>query len=341
MKTLKYLVPAAMAFMALASCEDYSNYIDDKDFVIEKDTKLFAVYPIAKSVPADGGTYKLAVTGSEDWTVELVESNSSAPGWCTLDKTSGSGADSVTVTITQSTSFVKNRSVVLEFANGTKTLRHKVMQATLSLGQDEVMINGMIWATKNVGEPGTFVDEIDEVGMLYQFNRKTGYPYKSSVPEFASAFTSYTPSESVWVTSGWAEENDPCPEGWRVPTGQEVVDLIGSATTDVNWVEPSEKNGFSRSGIIAGVDKASLASVTKENIKSLGGVFLPRSGWLTEGGNLDRDWLVTLRTATALDETKGGMWLGNTGYVDAWGWGDGQKKRATMVRCVKKITIED
>lgn len=341
MKTTKYIAPMVLALLALTSCEDYANYIDDKDFVIESDAKLFAVYPIAKAVPADGGSYKLAVTGNDNWTVELVESNSSAPGWCTLDKTSGSGADSVTVTITQSTSFVKNRSVVLEFSNGTKTLRHKVMQATLSLGKDEVMINGLIWSTKNVGAPGTFVDEIDEVGMLYQFNRKDGYPYKSSVPEFATAYSSYAPSESGWETSAWSDANNPCPEGWRVPTGQEVVDLIGGAAADVNWVEPSAKNGFSRSGLIAGVDKAALGSVTKDNIKSLGGVFLPRSGWLTEGGALDRDWLVTLRTSTSLNDTMGGMWLGNTGYVDAWGWGDGQKNRATMVRCVKKITIED
>ena len=341
MKIMKYLAPALLALMTLTSCEDYSNYIEDKDFVIENDASLFAVYPIAKAVPADGETYKVAVTGSEDWSVRLVDSNSSAAGWCTLDKDSGSGADSVTVTITQSTSFVKNRTVILEFTNGEKTLRHKVMQATLSLGEDEVMINGLIWSTKNVGAPGTFVGEIDEVGMLYQFNRMTGYEFKSSVPEFASAYSSYSPSESGWVTSAWSEANNPCPEGWRVPTGQEVVDLIGSTAADVNWVEPSAKNGFSRSGLIAGVDKAALGSVTKDNIKSLGGVFLPRSGWLTEGGALDRDWLVTLRTSTSLNDTMGGMWLGNTGYVDAWGWGDGQKNRATMVRCVKKISIED
>ena len=336
-------MPSVLALLTLASCEDYANYIEDKDFVIESNPDIFAVYPIAKAVPANGGTYKLAVTGSEKWTVELVESNSSASGWCTLDKTSGSGADSVTVTVTQSTSFIKNRSVVLEFSNGTKTMRHKVMQATLSLGDDEVLINGVIWSTKNVGDPGTFVDDIDEIGLLYQFNRKTGYPYKSSVPEFASAYSSYVPSESGWITSGWLEDNDPCPEGWRVPTGEEVNALIGTATSDVEWkwVEPNDKNGFSRSGIIAGVAKASVASVTKENLKSLGGIFLPRSGWLTEGGNLDRDWLVTLRTSTSLSDTMGGMWLGNTGYVDCWGWGDGQKNRATMVRCVKKITIED
>ena len=341
MKTYKFIAVASLLTLAVASCEKYPNYIEDKSYKIESDPGVFAVYPVAKAVASDGGTYKVAVNGSSAWTLELVESNSSAPGWCTVDKTSGSGADSVTVTVTQSSSFVKNRSVILKFTDGNKVLRHKVLQATLSLGEDEVMINGLIWSTKNVGDPGTFVSEIDEVGKLYQYNRKEGYPYQASVPEFADAYKNYVPSETEWVTEGWLDANNPCPDGWRVPTGQEVVDLLGSSTADVNWIEPTESNGFSRSGIVAGVSASALNSVTKDNVKSLGGIFLPRSGWLTEGGALDRDWLVTLRTATSLSDTMGGMWLGNTGYVDCWGWGDGQKVRATMVRCVKKVLIED
>jgi hypothetical protein len=342
MRTIKYFL-TALALLTIASCEEYPNYIEDSDFIIEQNSSLFAVYPIAQAVPADGGSYKIKVNGGESWTISLTESNSSAKDWCTVDKTSGSGAGEVTVTVTQSTSFVKNRSLILEFTNAdkTKTMKHKVVQATLSLGEDEVMINGLIWSTKNVAAPGTFTNDIDEVGYCYQFNRKQGFPFANSVPEFAPVYSSYTPSESGWIDNAWT--NDPCPEGWRVPTGAEVNGIMGESVAGLkaSWVSKCEKNGFARNGFVAGIDKAAVSSVTKGNIKSMGGIFLPQSGWLTEGGVLDRAWLVALRTATSLNDNMGGMWLGNTGYVDCWGWGDGQKKRAAMVRCVKKITIED
>lgn len=336
------LAIAAAASMMSCSHDDY-NYIKDDDYVIEQDSSIFAVYPVAFEVPAEGGTFTLHVTGSESWTASLVKSNSTAQNWCTLDKSSGTGKEDIKITVTESSSFVKNRQVIIQVTNGERTMQSKIVQGTLVLGEDEVLINGLIWSTKNVDEPGTFVEEIDDVGMLYQFNRKVGYPFEKSVPEFASAYSSYVPSEADWIADAWTDDNDPCPEGWRVPTGQEVVDLMGDSQANLKaiWVEPSDNNGFSRSGFIAGISEEAAASVTKDNIKSMGGIFLPKSGWLTDGGNLDRDWLVVLRTATSLNENMGGMFLSGYGYTDAWGWGDGNKNRAAMVRCVKKIEIED
>lgn len=343
MKLSNKLILVALTLVTAISCREYPNYIEDSDYEIESDPSLFAVYPVASSVPAEGGEIELKVTGNEEWTATLVESNSKAPNWCVLDNTAGTGSGTIKISISSSTSFVKNRTVVVQLTNGTKTLRSKIIQATLTLGEDEVLINGLIWSTKNVGQPGTFTDSIDEVGMLYQFNRKTGYPFANKVPEFAEAYTSYTPSESGYIVNAWTEDNNPCPEGWRVPTGQEVCDLLGDSQNSLKatWVEPSDANGFSRPGFIAGIDPVSAASATKETVKSLGGIFIPQSGWLTEGGVLDRNWLVTLRTATSLNDNMGGMFLSGYGYTDAWGWGDGHKKRATMVRCVKKVNIED
>ena len=77
MRTIKYSL-AALALLTIASCDEYPNYIKDPDFVIEQNSSLFAVYPIAQAVPADGGSYKIKVSGGENWTVALTESNSSA-----------------------------------------------------------------------------------------------------------------------------------------------------------------------------------------------------------------------------------------------------------------------
>ena len=326
MRAIKYILPAALALLSMASCEDYPNYIEDSSYVIGNDPKLFAVYPVAQAVPADGGSYTIKVTGTENWNVELAESNSSAEGWCTVSQSSGSGATDITVNVTQSTSFVKNRQMVLVFTNA-----------------DKVLINGLIWATRNVGAPGTFASDVDEVGYLYQFNRKEGFPFANSAPDFASTYSSYKPAESGWITNAWTDANNPCPEGWRVPTGDEVCGLLGDseASRKCTWVTPTEKNGFERIGYVAGIDASSAGSVTKENLKSLGGIFIPLSGWFTEGGALDRNWLVVIRTATSLNDNMGGMFLSGYGYTDAWGWGDGQKNRAAPVRCVRKIEIED
>ena len=57
---------------------------------------------------------------------------------------------------------------------------------------------------------------------------------------------------------------------------------------------------------------------------------------------MDRTWLCAVRSANSLGATHGGMSLGDSGgYRDTWGWGDGQKARAAMIRPVKNIQVED
>ena len=94
--------------------------------------------------------------------------------------------------------------------------------------------------------------------------------------------------------------------------------------------------------MIVGVDASTAALVNKDNCRALGALFLPQSGWINSDGVLDRDWLVAVRTSTSLSATHGGMSLGDSGgYRDTWGWGDGQKERAAMIRPVKILEVED
>lgn len=326
MKHLKYLLGAFIAMLTLGACSNDANY------VIESNPNEFAIYPVALPANAEGGTYELKITGNERWNAELTESNSSAIDWCTLSETSGTGPKVITVTVTPSNSFVKNRTVVINVKSNSKSLKSKVIQETMTLGEDEVLINGLVWSLKNIGEPGTFVDSPDDIGMLYQFNRKVGYP---ATP--ADAPTNW-PSGYTNDNTNWSEENDPSPEGWRIPTTAEMTALWEKGAT---WVTPAQ-TGFKTAGIIVGVDEATAKNVTKDNLKQMGALFLPQSGWRNETGTMDRTWLVAVRSATALSDTHGGMSLGDSGgYRDLWGWGDGQKIRAAMIRPVKKITVEE
>jgi len=328
MAKMKYLIGAVIALLAFSGCSD------DSDYVIESNPNEFAVYPVAIPVSADGGTYELKVTGNESWTAQLVNSNSSADNWCTLSETSGSGTKMITVTVTPSTSFVKQRSIIIELSADNKKLKSRVLQETMVLGQDEVLINGMVWSTKNVGEPGTFASSPDDRGMYYQFNRKVGYPSGLQGDPAPDNW----PSEYVNEEINWLPENDPSPEGWRVPTTEEMVALWNIGAT---WVT-KEQTGFSTNGMIIGVPEDVALRATKDNLKQLGCLFLPQSGWRNETGAVDRGWLCAVRSATSLSKTHGGMSLGDAGgYRDVWGWGDGQKVRAAMIRPVKNIQVEE
>ena len=78
-----------------------------------------------------------------------------------------------------------------------------------------VMVGGARWATRNVGAPGTFVANPQDVGMLFQWNRQRGWTLDNT---------------TGWDGTGaegteWESQNDPCPPGWRVPTYNEMRTL--------------------------------------------------------------------------------------------------------------------
>jgi len=80
-----------------------------------------------------------------------------------------------------------------------------------------VVINGVKWATRNVDAPGTFAAKPEDPGKFYQWNRKTAWPATGNVTGWDNTY-----SEG----DTWAKNNDPSPEGWRVPTLDEFKTLF-------------------------------------------------------------------------------------------------------------------
>ena len=80
---------------------------------------------------------------------------------------------------------------------------------------DWVLINGVKWATRNVGTPGTFVQKPEDYGEYYQWNRgTTGFlSYKDYTNQFYGG------------TDSWLPANDPSPVGYHVPTLDEAMSL--------------------------------------------------------------------------------------------------------------------
>ena len=86
------------------------------------------------------------------------------------------------------------------------------------------------WATRNVGAPGTFVDNPEDFGMFFQWNRRQGWPATGDVTGWNNT------REGVGGVRTWSVANDPCPEGWRIPTAQEFQVLVRSGSQSVsNW----------------------------------------------------------------------------------------------------------
>ena len=89
-----------------------------------------------------------------------------------------------------------------------------------------VSIIGVTWATRNVDTPGKFAAKPEDPGMFYQWNRKVGWsvnnPMKNSDGGVIWDNTSST-------ATAWAPENDPCPDGWRVPNKTEIDKLANAA----------------------------------------------------------------------------------------------------------------
>ena len=84
----------------------------------------------------------------------------------------------------------------------------------ISTSLDGVVINGTRWATRNVDAPGTFTQNPEDAGMLFQWNRRKGW---NTVDRSVKGW-----DRSRARGRAWYAENDPCPEGWRVPTRREL-----------------------------------------------------------------------------------------------------------------------
>jgi len=88
-----------------------------------------------------------------------------------------------------------------------------------------VEINGVIWATRNVNAPGTFVANSEDAGMFYQWNSNVGWTAAGVPSDGTSVWNKY------WNGNGaetWETANNVCPTGWHIPTKEEFESLIAA-----------------------------------------------------------------------------------------------------------------
>jgi uncharacterized protein (TIGR02145 family) len=128
----------------------------------------------------------------------------------------------------------KNNSVVYQ---EEITAIDSIIFVSIEYIEEGVAINGIVWATRNVGAHGTFVTNPEDAGMFYQWNRNVGW---SSTDPMTNSNGGTTWDTSTPAGSTWEESNNVCPTGWRVPTQAELQSLEASGST---WTTINGKTG--------------------------------------------------------------------------------------------------
>jgi uncharacterized protein (TIGR02145 family) len=170
-----------------------------------------------------------------------------------------------------------------------------------------VLINGVRWATTNVDAPGTFAAKPEDFGMFYQWGKNVGW---SATDPLVSSN-----GDKAWDTNTipdyeWAQTDDPCPDGWRVPMDKDTKALIDGSKVDRTWT----KQGGVRGTLF--VDMKTGKSI----FLPAAGLRLDSSGALVGVGTAGCYWAAKASSATlAYDLNFGSMTVGahygrNRGY---------------------------
>ena len=153
-----------------------------------------------------------------------------------------------------------------------------------------------VFATRNVSlQPGLFVEEPGHIGAFFQWNRNLAH--SSANPRINSDGNNTWDTTSAPGTA-WYAVNDPCPNGWRVPTRGELILL----NTDRLNLDGSTLYAREPSVISAAValSRGFIGATTNGQIFPRGargdgtgtpGIFLPAAGWRNTGGALTRQGL--------------------------------------------------
>lgn len=283
------------------------------------------------TAPKNGGKLTVIVGANTNWTASVTK----GADWITVDKGSGPQGENP-----MELSFAKVSGI------GEFDMRVGVVHVTTGpLSEDlyvyqgfGVIINGLRWAERNVGEFRQFSSAPDDIGCMYQYNSNIAYPSSGGAP--SDYWTGWT--DTGWVQ--WNPATDPSPEGWRIPTMQEMEDLIGWSTDTPKyvWVNPSA-SGFALPGVVVGESAEAVAGATAADLK--GGIFIPQSGYRH---NITAELYDTERACVQTNTTPNEYWdryvycMGPNGKAD-WGksWGDWEIKACALsafpIRCCAEL----
>jgi uncharacterized protein (TIGR02145 family) len=158
------------------------------------------------------------------------------------------------------------------------------------LTQQGIVINGVEWSAYNIDRDGAFVENPEDSDWTYQWN--------SIKPEFSMTQVTAGLLPANFLTnyptgSLWEKTKDPSPDGWRVPTQDEVLSLFDTNKVTSEWIIQNNISGRRFT------DRSSGESI-----------FIPAAGrWFARIDSGER-------TLQKMDIGTGGYYWTATGYGD-------------------------
>ncbi len=219
-------------------------------------------------------------------TVPIFNSNSQIARW-----------DTVGVTIISSAKVIamKKGEVIITAQIGNNPPEEWMVNVEGSSDDEGVTINGVTWATCNVNTPGFFAANPQRAGLYYQWDNRTGWSVTSAELTWNGSWSS---NDSVWQ-----EASNPCPEGWRIPTGTELESLL---KTGSRW--ETRKDTIKSRNMI--VDVNGLVFSEGEN-----SIFMPAAGYLREQEIVDSNG-EPIKEVVFFEGNLGGAYWGYSTRID-------------------------
>lgn len=287
----------------------------------------------------EGGSYDIAVATAGEWTA------TSDADWCTVENGTALGVGTFKINVAASTDY--------QYRTANITVKSGDLERKVFVQHVGTKIGDVVWANANVDQPDTFGANCEVLGLLYQWNTKKGFPSYTYVGadgiptgDVETPVPGFEGGEVDCMSNEWAEENDPCPDGWRVPTYEELNTLIGGDSSPANkyTVDFWMNMGMSVPGAYCGIDREIMKLECKKGDLN-GAIFIPMAGYIHSGkwdawkmGLQLEWWNVTLWSGTTAGQTwdMKGIWMCSADDVDSYGWSDWPNRTAMSVRCVKK-----
>lgn len=95
-----------------------------------------------------------------------------------------------------------------------------------------VEINGIHWATRNVDLPGTLASAPESLGSFYQWGSNVAWSSRDPLQRWNPVTGQW--DGALWASvarNEWLPENNPSPEGFRIPTREELENLLEIANS--------------------------------------------------------------------------------------------------------------
>jgi len=178
--------------------------------------------------PPEGGNYRIMVNSNVKWEAEI---DFDSFYWCTVEVGQfGSNAIYIDVSRINSETPRETRIII----RNSNVRNNYIVSDTIVVTQkgwtvpnDGVLIDGIIWAVRNVDAFGTFAESPYHSGSFFQFNDITAYT-AVACDEINGNFKISPDWKPADLSETWLPENNPCPSGWRLPTSNEMFALIKS-----------------------------------------------------------------------------------------------------------------